>query len=163
MGDCLGAEGRYQIIHKLGYGGFSTVWLCRDTKKSHYVAVKVHTASVRLSDIPDLRLQDLDKIPPGAEFINLPNDHFSHEGPNGTHQCLVFRLLGPRVSPKLWIEMENSGPALRKMCLQTAQALAFLHNKGICHGGMNSSLINTALANVARLSPCQYPCRTCKS
>jgi len=57
LGDCLGAAGRYQVIHKLGYGGFSTVWLCRDTQESHYVAVKVHTADVALRDMPDVRLK----------------------------------------------------------------------------------------------------------
>jgi serine/threonine protein kinase len=29
LGDKLGTD-RYQILHKLGYGGFSTVWLAKD-------------------------------------------------------------------------------------------------------------------------------------
>ena len=29
LGDTL-KDGRYQIQHKLGYGGFSTVWVARD-------------------------------------------------------------------------------------------------------------------------------------
>lgn len=31
LGDTL-QDGRYQIYHKLGWGGFSTVWLARDNK-----------------------------------------------------------------------------------------------------------------------------------
>ncbi|KAH8589164.1 kinase-like domain-containing protein [Bisporella sp. PMI_857] len=152
LGDCLGAAGRYQVIHKLGYGGFSTVWLCHDIQESHYVAVKVHTANIGLSDIPDLRLQNLDKSAPGAEFINIPKDHFSHKGPNGTHQCLAFSLLGPRVSPSLWMKMEDPGSVLRKMCLQTAQALRFLHHNRLCHGDFRPANILVKLANLESLN-----------
>jgi hypothetical protein len=31
LGDTL-KDGRYKIRHKLGYGGFSTVWVARDNK-----------------------------------------------------------------------------------------------------------------------------------
>jgi serine/threonine-protein kinase SRPK3 len=31
LGDTL-KDGRYKIHHKLGYGGFSTVWVARDSK-----------------------------------------------------------------------------------------------------------------------------------
>lgn len=31
LGDTL-QDGRYKIYHKLGWGGFSTVWLARDNK-----------------------------------------------------------------------------------------------------------------------------------
>lgn len=34
-------NGRYVILQKLGWGHFSTVWLCRDTKFGSYVAIKV--------------------------------------------------------------------------------------------------------------------------
>lgn len=29
LGDCF-KDGRYQVYHKLGWGGFSTVWLAKD-------------------------------------------------------------------------------------------------------------------------------------
>jgi serine/threonine protein kinase len=40
-------EGRYRVLHKLGDGGFSTVWLCQDTQQPtpKYVALKILIAS----------------------------------------------------------------------------------------------------------------------
>ena len=32
---------RYIVVQKLGWGHFSTVWLCKDTKFNTYVAMKV--------------------------------------------------------------------------------------------------------------------------
>lgn len=34
IGDTF-SDGRYTIHHKLGYGGFSTVWLARDSSEGH--------------------------------------------------------------------------------------------------------------------------------
>lgn len=36
---------RYVVIQKLGWGHFSTVWLCKDFKYRTYVAVKVQKSS----------------------------------------------------------------------------------------------------------------------
>ncbi|KAF4633603.1 hypothetical protein G7Y89_g4511 [Cudoniella acicularis] len=69
LGDRLGNAGRYHVIHKLSYGGFSTVWFCRDSQEGKSVAVKVLTADVSANDLPDLRLIDLDKSAPGDEYI----------------------------------------------------------------------------------------------
>lgn len=35
---------RYRVVHKLGHGTYSTIWLARDEVSSRYVAVKVCTA-----------------------------------------------------------------------------------------------------------------------
>jgi serine/threonine-protein kinase SRPK3 len=36
---------RYVVIQKLGWGHFSTVWLCKDFKFSTYVAIKIQKSS----------------------------------------------------------------------------------------------------------------------
>lgn len=35
---------RYRVIHKLGHGTYSTIWLARDKIANRYVAVKICTA-----------------------------------------------------------------------------------------------------------------------
>jgi serine/threonine-protein kinase SRPK3 len=40
LGDTF-ADGRYHILHKLGYGGFSTVWLARDKARNQLVSLKI--------------------------------------------------------------------------------------------------------------------------
>ncbi|KAG6365455.1 hypothetical protein INS49_007066 [Diaporthe citri] len=35
---------RYSVVHKLGFGGFSTVWLARDSVEMQWVALKILAA-----------------------------------------------------------------------------------------------------------------------
>lgn len=44
IGDIL--HGRYRIVDKLGYGGYSTIWLARDAHLEQYVAVKIGTVDL---------------------------------------------------------------------------------------------------------------------
>ena len=152
IGDVLGESGRYRVIHKLGHGGYGTVWLCRDTVDPGYVAVKVMLADVTRERFQDLNLTRLDRTQPGAEYVVTPLDSFSITGPNGTHQCIVLPVLGPCVSPRLWFMLRKApGPVLRGMAHQAALAMNFLHQNGICHGGKSrhialpTSLILTML------------------
>lgn len=137
IGDCFGESAQYRVLHKLGYGGYATVWLCRDTHHSRYVALKILMATVNPDTIPELEiLSQLDRSLPGAEFIAIPLEHFTFQGPNGTHQALVLPVLGPRVSPDIWRHMKtNPNITLRRLARQVTKALDFLHKNQICHGG----------------------------
>lgn len=138
IGDVFGPSDRYRVIHKLGHGGFGTVWLCRDSLEACYVALKIMVSDLKSDEIFDFSLAQLDLSMPGAKYIASPLDSFSIEGPNGTHQCLTLPPLGPCVSPRLWMRLEED-PAtiLRKFAHQTTQALGFLHKNQICHGGVS--------------------------
>ncbi|KAI1738950.1 kinase-like protein [Xylaria scruposa] len=153
LGDMLGAYGRYRVIHKLGHGGFGTVWLCRDTLDPGYVAVKVMTGDLFAEALLDFTLMQLDRSTPGSEYVAIPLDSFSIVGPNGSHQCIVLPVLGPCVSPRLWLRLnENSGDIFRGMAYQSAIALNFLHKQGFCHGDFRPSNILVKLDNLNRLS-----------
>jgi hypothetical protein len=49
-------HGWYRIIHKLGHGGYSTMWLCRDqhVDMPSYVAIKMPVASESETDFSEL-------------------------------------------------------------------------------------------------------------
>jgi len=138
----------YKIVHKLGWGGFSTVWLAREVLLSHYVALKIILA-VESSDCSELEVfQLLESItnenPEGEEgrrYIGSLLDHFTIHGPNGHHLCLVSELMGPSVSalsdcPGITGDRRRMQPAFtRNIGRQVVLALKFMHSKQLCHGG----------------------------
>jgi serine/threonine-protein kinase SRPK3 len=143
LGDCF-SEGRYRIIHKLGSGGFANVWLCRDTKSlvTKYISLKILMAETSMDDCPELRMNRklaelrLDSNQEaGMQNICLPLDQFQIDGPNGSHLCFVYPVLGPFVSSYTLNMFENPDKVLRNICLDVVQALGFLHGHEICHGG----------------------------
>jgi serine/threonine-protein kinase SRPK3 len=69
----------------------------------------------------------------GGKYICLPLGQFQIDGPNGSHFCFVYPVLGPRVSCVLK-KFEDPDRDLRKIALQ-AVGIVCLHNHGICHGG----------------------------
>ena len=61
LGDSFN-DGRYEILHKLGFGAFSTVWLARDLQY-----VQIHLCLRLLSvAICDLQQGALQRIPQGG-------------------------------------------------------------------------------------------------
>lgn len=137
LGDNLGKDNRYRVIHKLGNGGLSTIWLCHDCEKNKYVALKIIIADASHNDCSELRLvhrKDLDFDQAGGKHIALPLAHFWIDGPNGSHLCLVLPVLGPRV-PVIWHTFPDPSRTVRNIILQITSALQFLHRNGICHGG----------------------------
>lgn len=78
LGDCLGTDGQYRVIHKLGFGSFSTIWLCRDTEKDKYVSLKITTADAPSDDRLCIFI-------PESEYTAPPMDSFTINGPNGLH------------------------------------------------------------------------------
>ena len=136
LGDVF--EDKYKVVHKLGYGGFSTVWLARDSVLQRYVAIKILCAEVS-SQGPELKvlnyLKQSSTDHPGRRYVALLLDHFELHGPNGTHLCLVSEVLGPSIAYLIGKDLQLRGKIARKVARQLVQAVAFLHSQGVCHGG----------------------------
>ncbi|KAF1963757.1 kinase-like protein [Byssothecium circinans] len=140
IGDKIGTGNQqYQVVHKLGYGGFSTVWLVHPLgETSSYFALKVLRADV--VHVNELEvLQHLKAAAgPGHPNVVVLHDPFKVSGPNGEHHCLVFPVLGPSLYRTAVLKALPS-PVRHRICEQLSSALAFLHSHGICHGDLTPS------------------------
>lgn len=113
---------RYLVVQKLGWGHFSTVWLCKDNLHGTYVAMKVQKSAPNYTEAAldeiDLLLKisnhckdplwatsvkQYQRLNEAEKDSQVTSDHcyvvqllntFSHTGENGTHICLVFEVLG---------------------------------------------------------------------
>lgn len=96
---------RYVVIQKLGWGHFSTVWLCKDFKFDTYVAVKIQKSSPHYMEAALDEVEVLQKI---EKHYNDPNwegktrddthvvgllNAFVYKSYYGNHFCMVFEIL----------------------------------------------------------------------
>jgi serine/threonine protein kinase len=135
--DILGS--RYEVMHKLGHGGFAAIWLARVLKENRYVALKI-----LMADAPNNELKVLTYLRDhGTNHPNIASlkDTFTIQGPNGLHQCLVLDVAGPSLKRMADGKHQLSGPVAGKAGQQIAEGLAHLHSTGICHGGKISSTL----------------------
>ncbi len=143
LGDTF-QKGRYKIAHKLGFGGYSTIWLTRDNISDRYVALKVLVAreSLQNTEANILRqLQSVDTLHPGQRFIPHLLDTFSIENPNGRHACLVQEAARCSVAASKEDSINFMFPTetARSIAAQLIIGVAYIHSQGICHGGRLST------------------------
>ncbi|PYH36378.1 serine protein kinase [Aspergillus neoniger CBS 115656] len=117
---------RYEVIGKLAYGQYSTVWLARDQlKNSQQVVLKILKAEASQDNNRELSilltLSDPNIDHPGKKQIVELLDHFYTKGPNGTHLSLTVSGSPRKVS------------YIRAISRQLLLGLDFLHQSGIVH------------------------------
>jgi len=128
---------RYHVIRKLGWGHFSTVWLCWDLQDKKFVALKVvksasHYTETALDEIKLLKcVRETDENDALRERTVMLLDDFKISGVNGTHVCMVFEVLGHNLL-KFIIRNNYQGMPLQNvkiMMKQVLEGLHYLHTK----------------------------------
>ncbi|KAI1178381.1 kinase domain-containing protein [Nemania sp. FL0916] len=132
---------RFKILHKLGYGGFSTIWLVRSNVDGRYYALKILCANIPRTNNELAILWHLKTVAPrGHPNVVMLHETFIIKGPNGEHRCLLFPVLGPSLRT-VDVGQTLLGEGRERVCRQVASGLAFLHEHGICHGDLSRSNI----------------------
>ena len=117
-----------------------------DCRRRMWVSIKIMTADATSSSRELRNYQSLvakcGEQGPGSQTIVRLFDHFVHSGPNGTHQCLVFELLGPTLGMVVEEIASYDDSECRfapetgfRISGQMLKAIAFIHEAGFGHGG----------------------------
>lgn len=126
---------RYQIIHKLGRGGFSTVWLAHDREGGQDVALKILKSSAEEYEVHlkvSQRVRDRSRLVLCQNTFQLSrmDDDIEH-----TYTVLVLPLRGPSLKT---LQQGPQRPLAQRMSAakQLLQAVRSLHDAGLVHRGM---------------------------
>ncbi|KAF7377454.1 hypothetical protein MSAN_00167100 [Mycena sanguinolenta] len=148
IGDSF-SNNRYVVVRKLGWGHFSTVWLARDEKMQRHVALKIVKSAPRYTETAVDEIKLLQRLVtssdpntpvshPGKSHVISFLDHFRHQGPNGTHVCMVFEVLGENLLG-LIKRNQNKGvsvPLVKQIAKQVLLGLDYMHRYcGVIHTG----------------------------
>lgn len=136
-------NGRYHVIRKLGWGHFSTVWLCWDTEEKRFVALKILKSASQYRDAALDEIKLLLRCKTMGQYDNRGDkvvqmlDQFVIPGKDDEeHVVMVFEVLGCSLL-KLIIKSNYNGLPLeqvKEITKQLLEALVFLHEKaGIIH------------------------------
>lgn len=135
-------DGKYTVVRKLGWGHFSTVWLSRDNTTGKHVALKVVRSAAHYTETAIDEIKLLNKIVqanpnhPGRRHVVSLLDSFEHKGPNGTHVCMVFEVLGENLLGliKRWNHRGIPMALVKQITKQVLLGLDYLHREcGIIH------------------------------
>lgn len=139
-------SGRYQVIHKLGFGSYSTVWLARDRLRSRYVTIKIATSDAKGVSIREVETLKYLQEPAGAHSASIGHmhvpiilDEFTVDSANGQHRCYVTELLRCSLAASKYETRTNlfSADVARAAAAQLIFGVAYMHSRGIAHGGKN--------------------------
>ncbi|KAF8990019.1 kinase-like domain-containing protein [Cyathus striatus] len=161
---------RYRVINKLGFGGYSTIWLVEDLLLKCFASLKVLSAnsSANSSELSISRhlqqQQEKGDSHPGKDHVIRIFDTFVIQGPNGTHHCIVTEILGINLNEKVEDFYGNNHDhfppdVTKKLAAQVALGVAYLHKCGIIHGDLHlrnvlfysSKLQNASLTELNRI------------
>ncbi|KAJ0422249.1 kinase-like protein [Aspergillus carlsbadensis] len=137
IGDVLNS--RYRIVDKLGHGGFSTIWLCRDDQTGRYRAAKLGIAESNPREMEVLDLLASSGSDPEQEMLPKILDRFVVHGPNGAHPCFITTPAMCSISAAKegsWIQLFQPSTA-RSLAVQLTRVVAYLHRRGIVHGDLH--------------------------
>ncbi|KAG2525784.1 hypothetical protein BBO99_00004474 [Phytophthora kernoviae] len=133
---------RFEVVEKLGWGHFSTVWKCQDRHTGGMVAMKVQKSARHYTEAAKDEIELLECTVNAAQTELTPKeqeevkvvrlvDSFEHKGPNGVHVCMVFEMMGDNLLTLIKYYNYRGVPMrlVQRLTRDMMEGLAFLHEK----------------------------------
>ncbi|KAK7425029.1 hypothetical protein QQZ08_008305 [Neonectria magnoliae] len=122
---------KYRVEHKLGHGGFSTVWMAYDLLGKRDVALKIMKPGDSGEHEYHIQNEIIRTVQDTSHLLTYW-ETFLLRGSHGNHRVLVFPLQGPNLR-----DCTRQKPVATRMSAarQLLQALKGLHDSGIVHRG----------------------------
>ncbi|ETK88100.1 CMGC/SRPK protein kinase [Phytophthora nicotianae CJ01A1] len=134
---------RFEVLEKLGWGHFSTVWKCLDRQTGAMVAMKVQKSARHYTEAAKDEIELLECTVHAArtEYESVEQqeaikvirlvDSFEHKGPNGVHVCMVFEMMGDNLLTLIKYYNYRGVPMqlVQRLTRDMMEGLAFLHDK----------------------------------
>ncbi|EGE83166.2 CMGC/SRPK protein kinase [Blastomyces dermatitidis ATCC 18188] len=143
---------RYEVIGKLAFGQFSTVWLTHDQLLQRHVALKILKADASRNNkelAMLLKLSALGLDHPGKGHVIELLDYFEHDGPNGTHLCLVLPAMISDGEITSVSGRPHHAAYVRAISKQVLLGLDFLHQLGIIHCDLQPANVMFSIVGAA--------------
>lgn len=143
---------QYTVLHKLGSGGFATVWLVQSSDDGRFYALKILCADVSEANANEREAMEYLGLHDHPNVVKLLHS-FEVTGPNGVHTCLVLPVCGPSLfslyltrylfsrrsfsnTTRINSLTRTFTPGARyRIAQQVANGVAFLHERGVVHAG----------------------------
>ncbi|KAK1836722.1 serine/threonine protein kinase [Podospora conica] len=158
---------KYEVMSKIGWGKYSTVWLVKDLSKGphdehRFRALKVLAEFVYSSTVtPHIfereilrKFRDGDRQHVGYNHVCHLVDDFELTGPNGNHVCLVLELMGESLQTfEDWFEDEETFPTdiMKRFSYQLVCALGFAHENKVIHCDIKTDNIFVKMLDTSQI------------
>jgi len=155
-------EGKFEVVRKLGWGAFGSVWLARVPSSkygSRYVAVKaltvrstaliIHGFSLEADSLKLIR--QTNRRHPGYKHCLQMYDVFVEKGSHGPHVCFVTNVLGCSLDHLRQVHHGESGvfklPFVKRVVKQVLLAFDYMHREcKIIHADLKPNNILVSLS-----------------
>ncbi|EAU85172.2 CMGC/SRPK protein kinase [Coprinopsis cinerea okayama7 len=146
IGDRFGAQDRYEVVRKLGWGLYATTWLIKDRRDDAYHALKIlnhYGTLLEAGEVDDPRRPrffereilarvSASDVAPGAKYCMKLLESFHIERETGKHLCLVMELGGMSVEdmrPLIGTNYSMPTAFVKTIVKQMCKALDYLHEE----------------------------------
>lgn len=137
VGEVIQGGGKsYRIEHRLGFGGFSTVWLAFDLEEHTSVTLKILTAS-KTDQTEVITHQNLHQTisEPANLLVSLTTFTLPGRFPDRSHGVIVLPVVGPNLHTYMDLHRPLDSPTALRLTKDVLRAVACLHTHKFIHRG----------------------------